>query len=77
LGISRKLVTPPLTAAREARAEVFLVFLAGFAEMYLRVDDPREQEIPSGIQGFIRRRADLRGDALDHTIVAQQVAFED
>ncbi len=39
LGISKTAVTPPSTAAREPRLQVFLVLEPGLAEMHLAVDD--------------------------------------
>ena len=55
LGISKTAVTPPSTAAREPRFEVFLVLQPGLAEMHLAVDDARQDMQPAAVDRLTGR----------------------
>ncbi len=52
LGISRKVVTPPLRSARPA-VQVFFVGGAGLAEMNLIVNHARNQKPPVAVYHFV------------------------
>ena len=65
LGISKTAVTPPRTAARLPRFQVFLVRVARLAEMHLGVDDARQDMQALGLEDFGGLGAGKRADGGD------------
>ncbi len=61
LGMSNTVVTPPKAAARGAALEVFLVRIAGIAEMHMHVDGAGQHMQAGGIDGLASRRGIASG----------------
>ena len=57
LGISRKVVTPPLAQAREARSQIFFVRQTRFAKVDLIVDHARQQVHARGVDRLVGCRS--------------------
>ena len=62
LGISNTPVTPPSTAARLPRFQIFLVLVAGLAEMHLAVDGAGQDMKPLGLENLRRLGAGQAAD---------------
>ena len=76
-GMSRKLVTPPHTAANDSVAKRRLVREPRLAAMDLVVDEPRQQVLAAEIDRRRAGRHGARADALDAIAANQHVGRDD
>ena len=76
-GIRHFQETGDATTDRGARsgAEIFLVFIARFTEMHLRIDYAGHHQFTAGIHHGVGARCDRGIDALDQPVLDQQVGL--
>ena len=72
-GMSRNVVTPPAASARRAGLETFPFRTAGFVEMHVWINQPRQHVKIAGVQVRVRAAEHRRAQRRDHPVLDAEV----